>query len=150
MKNNRALFLGLVLVLIGVFWDSIKEVIPDTPDSTPDIVIEKPDDSMIAVWSETADSITAPKDRIYLCIFNKRFSERVKEYDADAQDVNDIYVLAAKDVFGDSINGKYDGLASAIKSAMSSVVGEENHELTDEEKKKLSETFKAFAWCLNN
>jgi len=64
--------------------------------------------------------------------------------------VNDVYVLAAKKVFGDSIKGKYDMLGPATKKAMILILGEENHSVIESEKQELSKLFMAFAWNLNN
>ena len=143
---NVRLLIGIILVLVGVFWDNT----PDAPDNRPQIVTEKPEKVLIDQWSETAKSITDPIDRIKLCIFNKIFADRVVKYEADAQQVNDIYTLAAKEVFGDSLKGKYDMLGPATKKAMILILGEENHNVIESEKQELSKLFMAFAWNLNN
>ena len=143
---NARLLIGIVLVLVGVFWDNA----PDAPDNRLQIVTEKPEKVLIDQWSETAKSITDPIDRIKLCIFNKIFADRVVKYEADAQQVNDIYTLAAKEVFGDSLKGKYDMLGPATKKAMILILGEENHSIIESEKQELSKLFMAFAWNLNN
>ena len=134
------------MVLIGVFWNSINIM----PDVKSPIDINKPTESLVNQWLETSDSITDSKDRLRLCVFNKAFAERVVGYDAEAQQVNDVYVLAAKEVFGDTLQGKYDKLAPAIQSAMGDILGEENHDIIEPEKGDLNKTFMAFAWCLNN
>jgi hypothetical protein len=143
---NARLLIGIVLVLVGVFWGNT----PDAPDDKPQIIIEKPDKVLTDKWSETSRSITDPSDRIQLCVFNKTFADRVVKYEADSQQVNDVYVLAAKEVFGDSIKGKYDMLGPAIKKAMVLILGEENHNVIESEKQELSKVFMAFAWNLNN
>tara|TARA_R100001244_G_scaffold84271_1_gene64874 strand:- start:248 stop:682 length:435 start_codon:yes stop_codon:yes gene_type:complete len=143
---NARLLIGIILVLVGVFWDNA----PDAPDNRLQIVTEKPEKVLIDQWSETAKSITDPIDRIKLCIFNKIFADRVVKYEADAQQVNDIYTLAAKEVFGDSLKGKYDMLGPATKKAMILILGEENHNVIESEKRELGKTFMAFAWNLNN
>ena len=72
------------------------------------------------------------------------------DYEAKAQQVNDIYVFAAKDLFGETLKGKYQELGPAVREAMVSVLGEENHDIVEPEKFDLSKKFMAFAWCLNN
>ena len=67
-----------------------------------------------------------------------------------AQEVNDIYVFAAKEAFKDSLKGKYENLSKATKDAMVSILGEENHNVIETEKIDLSKTFMGFAWSLNN
>ena len=146
---NARLLIGIALMLVGLFWGEIKNSIPDFPDNKPVILIEKPEASLIEGWSDTANSITDPKDRLYLCLFNKVFAERVLNYDADSQQINDVYVLAAKELFGSSIKGKYDRLAPATKRSMTGVLGEENHSVIESEKQKLNKVFLAFSWCLN-
>ena len=144
--NTRLFLIGIVLVIVGVFWGNT----PDAPDNKPHIVIDKPDKVLTEQWSETSRSITDLSDRIQLCIFNKTFADRVVNYEADAQQVNDVYVFAAKEVFGDSIKGKYDMLSPATQKAMIQILGEENHNVTESDKQKLSKSFMAFAWNLNN
>ena len=101
-------------------------------------------------WEDVAGAIDSPEDRVRLCVFNKIFAERVLDYDADAQQINDIYVLAAKNTFGNTLKGKYEELGSAIQGAMLSVLGTENHDVIEPEKIELSKKFMAFAWYLNN
>ena len=146
MSSRLRVLAGVVLVLIGVFWSSISTIL----NNKPQIVITKPTDVLIAQWAETSDSITDSKDRVRLCVFNKTFAERVIFYDAEAQQVNDVYVFAAKDVFGTTLKGKYSKLQPAIQDAMLSVLGEENHDIIEPEKGDLNKIFMAFAWCLNN
>ena len=144
------LLIGVVLVLVGVFWEDIKNSIPEIPDKKLGITIEKPQDSLVEQWTEVCKSVKDPVDRVKLCVFNKTFADRVVGYDADAQQINDVYVLAAKEVFGDSIKGKYDKLGPAAQESMVSILGEENHIITESEKQNLNKAFLAFAWCLNN
>ena len=144
------LLIGVVLVLVGVFWEDIKNSIPEIPDNKPIITIDTPENSLVDQWTETCKSIKDPKDRVRLCVFNKVFADRVVGYNADALQINDLYVLAAKEVFGDSIKGKYDKLGPAAQESMVSILGEENHIITESEKQNLNKAFLAFAWCLNN
>lgn len=150
MKNNVSLILACLLILTGIFWGTIKESLPKIPDSVPAVVIQKPEKSIVDQWSAVSDSITDNNDKLVLCLFNKEFAERVLGYDATAQQANDIYVFSAKEVFGDSIKGKYEDLSSATKDAMIAILGNENHDIAEAEKVDLSETFMGFAWCLNN
>jgi hypothetical protein len=149
MKTRLSLVLAVLLILCGVFWESIKDIVPTIPN-TPQVVIEKPEESIINQWFEVSKSIDDENDRLFLCLFNKEFAERVLNYDVSAQDVNDVYVFAAKEVFGDSLKGKYEELSKATKDAMVSILGEENHEVIETEKIDLSKTFMGFAWSLNN
>ena len=147
---NIKLLIGIGLIFVGVFWGNIKNVIPKTPDKKLIVTIERPEDSLIKRWSAVCESISDPNDKANLCIFNKVFADRVVKYEASAQQINDVYVLAAKEVFGDSIRGKYDKLGSATQGSMVSILGEENHSVVESEKQELSKVFMAFAWCLDN
>jgi|TARA_Y100001937_G_C7100224_1_gene322134 hypothetical protein len=150
MSDRLRLFLGVTLLVLGLFWDKIPDLIPEFPDANPvaTLEIEKPSDELISVWSETAQSISEPKDRISLCVFNKVFADRVVQYEASAQQINDAYVLAAKEVFQDSLKGKYAMLATTTEDVMVSILGKENHAIMEDEKRKLNKAFMAFAWCL--
>ena len=149
MKTRLSLVLAVLLILCGVFWESIKDIVPTIPN-TPQVVIEKPEESIINQWFEVSKSIDDENDRLFLCLFKKAFAEWVLNYYVSAQDVNDVYVFAAKEVFGDSLKGKYEELSKATKDAMVSILGEENHEVIETEKIDLSKTFMGFAWSLNN
>ena len=147
---NIKMLIGIGLIFVGVFWGNIKNVIPETPDNKPIFTIDRPEDSLVKRWSDVCESISDPKDKANLCVFNKVFADRVVKYEANAQQINDVYVLAAKEVFGDSIRGKYDKLSSATQGSMVSILGEENHTVVESEKQNLNKAFLAFAWCLNN
>tara|TARA_R110002020_G_scaffold71388_3_gene184426 strand:+ start:340 stop:786 length:447 start_codon:yes stop_codon:yes gene_type:complete len=148
MANRIRLVIGICVILASLFWNKLENVVPVLPDNN--ITIEKPEESMIEGWDSVADSITDPQDRLKLCIFNKSFAERVEKYDASAQQINDVYVQAAKNLFESRLRGKYELLGPATKSAMVSILGDEDHQATEKEKSELSEKFMAFAWCLNN
>ena len=151
MNTRIRLLLGVCLIVAAVFWNDLEKIIPTVPDENiPSITIEEPSPSDVAIWGDVAESIDNPEDKLRLCVFNKIFAERILGYDASAQQVNDIYVLAAKNVFGDTLRGKYEYLGIAIRNAMLSVLGEENHDVIESEKVELSKKFMAFAWSLNN
>ena len=144
--------IGLAVILVGLFWVQIQEGIPDiVPDNVTPVVIDvdEPTQEIKDKVSSIADLITDEKDRINLCIFNKIFAERVKNYDADAQQINDVYTEAAKMFFGETLKGKYAGYGDGIKKLMSDILGNENHVLTQDEKNQLSAVFYGLAWHLN-
>ena len=143
--------LGLLLILIGLFLPQIQERIPDfTPDvPSPSIVIEEPRQEIKDKTLKISEKVTDDKDRLELCVFNKVFSERVLDYDADVQQVNDIYTESGKILFKDSLKGKYDGYGAGVVSLISQITGNENHELTEQEKQQISEVFSGLAWNLS-
>tara|TARA_R100000008_G_C3584131_1_gene170814 strand:- start:2344 stop:2802 length:459 start_codon:yes stop_codon:yes gene_type:complete len=150
MNKRLRLLAGACLILLAFFWNNLGAIIPTIPDDSEKIIIEKPETAMIEEWQNVSNSITDSADILRLCIFNKVFADRVKDYDASAQQINDVYVDAAKSCFGDTIKGKYELLGPATEGAMASVLGDENHQTTDFERLTLSKKFMAFAWSLNN
>jgi len=143
--------LGLLLILIGLFLPQIQERIPDfTPNTpSPSIAIEEPTQEIKDKTLKVSEKVTDNKDRLELCVFNKVFSERVLGYDADVQQVNDIYTESGKILFKDSLKGKYDGYGAGVVSLISEITGSENHELTQQEKQQISEVFSGLAWNLS-
>lgn len=144
--------IGIVVILVGLFWAQIQEGIPDiVPDDVTPVVIniDEPTEEIKNKVSSIADLVTDEKDRFNLCVFNKIFAERVKSYEADAQQINDVYTEAAKLFFGETLKGKYVGYGEGIQKLMSDIVGNENHVLTQDEKNQLSAVFYGLAWHLN-
>ena len=92
--------------------------------------------------------VSDPSDRAKLAIFNYDFAQRVLSYEADSQQVNDIYTLAGKTFFKNTLVDKYTGLSEEIVALLIECMGEENHVLTQEEKNKLHEYFMGVAWVL--
>lgn len=142
--------LGLCIVLFGIFLPQIQERIPDlVPETKPSIEIVEPSQEIKEKTSSIAAKVTDPKDRLDLCIFNKTFSERVLGYDADVQQLNDVYTEAGKILFQESLKGKYDGYGAGVISLISEITGKENHNLTPNEKRQISEVFSGLAWNLS-
>jgi hypothetical protein len=153
MSNTTRAVLGLALVLLGLFWGDIKDRVPTiipSPEPTPTIVIEEPSDEVINRVKPIADLVTGDEDRIKLAIFNNIFSQRCIGWKADAQQFNDIYVMAGKNVYGDSMRGKYNGYGQGLNGLFKSTLGVENHDVTSKEKEALSEDFRGLAYSLAN
>jgi hypothetical protein len=151
MNNGTRLVIGLCLVSVGLFWNNLVNLIPKIDKKIPKQVvqIDKPSDEVFNTVKSTADLVTDPSDKIKLCIFNNTFSKRVTSYSADAQQINDVYVQAAKNIFGDSLKGKYQGFSGSLDKLFGSVLGIENHIATDKEKSAISDTFRGLAYCLS-
>ena len=143
--------LGLLIVLVGLFLPQIQERIPDLipKPSAPVVDIKEPTQEIKDKTLKVSEKVTDTKDRLDLCVFNKVFSERVLGYDADVQQVNDIYTESGKILFKDSLKGKYDGYGAGVVSLISEITGNENHQLTQEEKQQISEVFSGLAWNLS-
>lgn len=134
----------ILLALVLLYKPNIKNVDNDLSV----LNIEKPTAAILEKVSPIAKIVTDPTDRAKLAIFNQEFAKRVPTYDADTQQINDVYVTAAADFFGDSLHDKYDNLDNNIVSLIQSVASDENHKLTQDEKIKMSENFLGFSWSL--
>lgn len=151
MTNNIRAMLGVCLILVGFFWDSIQNNIPNIPLPTvPALDIPKPDTATLENVSSIASLVTDKDDRLQLAIFNMVFSERVEDWDCEGQQVNDIYVLAAESEFGTSLTGKYDGYADGIERLFKESIGVKNAVVSQEQKKSLSNDFSGLAYALAN
>jgi hypothetical protein len=146
MKDNRLLLLGVIMVLLAL---SIGRAASDS-DGRLDINIPEPSPNVSEKIKNISNIVTETEDKKKLCAFNKVFADRLILYNANQQELNDVYVLAAKKYFGTSLKDKYDGLDSILKNAMLDVVGDDVHNIGPEEKKELQENFYAIAWYLNN
>ena len=143
--------LGLLIVLVGLFLPQIQERIPDLKPRppVPSVEIKEPTEAIKQKTLKVAEKVTDSKDRLELCVFNKVFSERVLGYNANVQQVNDIYTESGKILFTDSLKGKYDGYGSGVISLIVEITGSENHELTQSERQQISDVFSGLAWNLS-
>jgi hypothetical protein len=151
MTNKTKAILGVCLILVGFFWDSIKNNIPDISiPSVPSLDIPKPDDNTLETVSSIANLVTDKDDRLRLAIFNMVFSERINGWECDSQQVNDTYVAAAGNEFGISMAGKYDGYAGSIEELFKDSLGVKISSVSEEQKESLSNDFSGLAYALAN
>jgi hypothetical protein len=140
----------IALVLIGIaLYKPLLSIIPMTPK--PDIAIlniDKPNEEIIELVKPISSLITDPTDRAKVAIYSQEFANRIKKYDTDLQQLNDVLVLAATDFFQGSIKDKYESFDEGLLSLITGITGDDNHKLTDEEKTKLSDRFMGLAWSL--
>ncbi len=146
MKDNRLLLLGVIMVLLAL---SIGRAAPDN-DGRLNLDIPQPAPNISEAIKNVSNIVTETEDRNKLCAFNKVFADRLISYNTNQQQLNDVYVLAAKKYFGGKLKDKYEGLDTLIQSAMIDVVGDDLHVLGPAEKKELQNNFYAIAWYLNN
>ena len=69
-------------------------------------------------------------------------------YETNSQQINDVYSLAGKLFFKETLVDKYDSLAENIISLLEEIIGKEDHILSEEEKQSISKYFKGVAWVL--
>ena len=146
--------LAIILLLYAVFGEGLFDI-TDKPSPTPEpnpaseiLDIDRPSDNVIKDVSVFSDLITDPSDRAKIAIFNYEFAQRVLKYNTDVQQVNDVYSLAGKLFFKQTLVDKYEGLSGNIKRILQQILTEENHIVTQEEKQSLNEYFMGIAWVL--
>jgi hypothetical protein len=151
MKNylNLKTIIGLALICIGLLLPPHIKINNVDNNNIAILNIDKPTETILSIVAPISSVVTDPTDRAKLAIFNQDFANRVKNYDADTQQINDLYSIAASEFFGSSLDNKYKNLdvllVELIKTCCS---GEDNHKLTQEEKDKLSSHFMGLAWSL--
>jgi hypothetical protein len=146
-----AIALGLLFfVFFGNIPDSIDiNLTPDEIDEVQSIIdVEKPSEDIIGFVRPIAKIITDIEDKAKIALFNYEFANRLDKYNTDVQQLNDVYVLAGKEFFGDSMRGKYANFASSVENLFKSIVTNDNHTLTDEEKTQLKKLFMGLSWAL--
>lgn len=142
-----------ILLLVFVFFDSISGYIPNIKPNEIDAVnsvlnIDKPSDEVLKKVQPVADLVTNKEHRAKIALFNYEFSERVVSYATDSQQLNDVYVKAAKKFFDSSLDGKYPGFSEGLVDIFTSVLTDDNHVLSKEEKQSIRELFRGLAWAL--
>lgn len=154
MKKIIISTIALLLIAYGAFGGGLLDLL-DKPNPKPNpepqvsiLNIDKPTEDIINRVKTFSDLITDPTDRAKIAIFNYEFANQLISYETDLQQLNDVYVLAGKKFFQNSMVGKYKALPDMITSLIQEVTGEENHVLSEQEKQKLNQYFLGVAWVL--
>lgn len=152
MYKNIAAIILLTYALFGVgLIDKLKNVLP-TPSPEPKPVailnIDKPSENIIFRIEKFSTLISDPTDRAKIAIFNNDFANRIRGWETNNQQINDVYTLAGKIFFKESLINKYEGLSTEITGLLRELLTDDNHILTSEEKTKVSEYFNGIAWIL--
>lgn len=144
--------IAIALIAFGIFGFSFLDILDvPTPKPTPYVsilTIETPSEEVKNYVQKFSNLITDPTDKAKLAIFNYQFATNIKNYDATVQQVNDIYTLAGKQFFKDTLVGKYKNLSQMIVETIQSIASDDNHTLTNDEKNKISEYFMGISWSL--
>lgn len=147
LVGNIVGLLLIVLAFVPFNLDpNVIPVIPVTPSINLDI--DKPSDEILNIVKPISDLISNKDDRIKLAVFNYCFTKRVEKYDIKAQQMQDVYVLAASKFFGDSLKDKYDDLDNKLVALFESSVGNDDHILSSADKLSLKNNFSGLAWSL--
>lgn len=144
---------AILLIIYSVFGGGMLDLLDrPQPEPTPPpakiLNIETPSEDVQSRVKIFSDLITDPSDRAKIAIFNYEFANRILDYNANVQQVNDIYSLAGKTFFKGSLVDKYDNLAEEIVNLIEKNLGQENHVLTQEEKQSVHDDFMGVAWSL--
>lgn len=153
------LYLGIALVLIGFFWDSIptinidKSVIPST-NYTELLDLKKPSDKLYEELKDIKSIVSGPDevfDRELIAIFNNEVGKRLPSYEnINSISFENFYVESAKLTFNNRISNKYKSLGDRMYKIILSTLGENESIITKEEQIALSEKMRAIAWILLN
>lgn len=142
-------------LLIFVFYGSVPDINinpiipPDEIDEVEELIkVERPSEAILLKVRPAASLISQTEDRAKLALFNHEFANRVSKYNTDVQKLNDVYAKAGSIFFDKALKGKYDGFSESLEEIFESVTTDENHSLTDEEKKELKELFLGLSWAL--
>ena len=157
MKSR--IYLGIVFVLIGFFWDSIPPININIPiDSSTDynkiLGLEEPNDKMYQELKDVKDIVSGPDqvfDRELIAIFNNEMGKRLPSYEnVNSISFENFYVESAKLTFNNRISNKYKALGDRMYKIILSTLGENESIITKDEQTVLSKKMKTIAWILLN
>jgi len=156
---NPRLFLGIGLVIIGFFWDSIsvsninKPIVPST-DYNKILDLKKPTDKLIEELKDVKTIVSGPDevfDRELIAIFNNEMGKRLPAYEnVSSIAFENFYIESAKLTFNNRISNKYKPLGDKMYKIILSTLGENEAIITKEEQVALSDKMRAIAWILLN
>ena len=156
---NPRLFLGIGLVIIGFFWDSIsvsninKPIVPST-DYNKILDLKKPTDKLIEELKDVKTIVSGPDevfDRELIAIFNNEMGKRLPAYEnVSSIAFENFYIESAKLTFNNRISNKYKPLGDRMYKIILSTLGENEAIITKEEQVVLSDKMRAIAWLLLN
>lgn len=139
------------LIAYGIWGNSLLDILDTpTPPPKPAVVnVDTPKEELISIVVPVSATVTDAEDRAKLAVFFLELSKTVATLPptASLQNLNDILVQAATEVFNTSLHGKYDGLDEGIVRLITEATGTENHVLSSEEKLSLSKRCEALAWA---
>jgi hypothetical protein len=131
-----------ILLLIAALWPLPQPVV----DELALLDIDKPTSAIIETVAPVAALVTDPTDRAKLAVFNQAFAQRVGKYTTDTQQLNNVYVLAAQNFFSDSMKDKYRDFDKELLGVFTKSIGDDNHQLTEDEKRIVGDYFMGLAW----
>lgn len=140
--------IGIILICISLLPNNFIPSISPKPKPLINLDVNEPTEEILQIVKPIDMLVTNYEDRTKLAVFNYVFSKRVGKYDITSQKLQDLYVLAAKNYFQDSIKDKYDNLDVLTKELFIKAIGESDHILTIDEKTYTNNLFGGLSWSL--
>jgi len=154
---NLRLYLGIALMVVGFFWDSlpINTRVPIINNEYNTILkLKAPSDAYYNELKNIKSLVTGPDqtyDRELIAIFHNEMANRLDKYDnVSSISFENFYYDSAKLAFSNRVSNKYKGLGDEIYKVILSTLGENESILTKEEMGQLAEKMRAIAWILLN
>ena len=152
MNNSMIRVIGIIFLIAGFFIDNIVDSLTIVNEiHVVKLGLSEPTEAISSAVKQIDDIVTEKEDRLAIAIFNKVCADRIIKWPSfTQQQLNDVYVAAAKKFFGNSISGKYELLSSFSVSVFQDVTGDDIHELSSSEKLEIISRLNGISWHLLN
>lgn len=155
---NPKLILGIALMIVGFFWDSISSnvnnPVPQTTVYSKILDLQKPDDKMYQELKDIKTIVSGPDqefDREIIAVFHNEMGKRLLKYEnITTINFENYYYDSAKVMFSGRVANKYKNLGQKIQDVVISTLGDSEAIITKEEMENLSAKMRAMAWILLN
>jgi hypothetical protein len=149
MNKHFRFLLGMTIIVVGLAFPKFEGVfVPSEPDVRTVLSIPAPSSELLQSQIGVDKVVTEKKDREVLSIFNYEFAKRVPKYDTTVQNYKNVYLEAGKEVFGDTLKGKYSGLNPYLVDSFKATLGDKDGYVIEAEKNALSQKFSTISWIL--
>jgi hypothetical protein len=146
------LFLGLALVVIGLFgeslWESVKNINWPEPETPVNTVVE-PSMELQTLVQPIVDEDISPEDASLMSAFFEELASVVandSEFIQTTGQFRTFNVTAGGLNFNKQLKNKYENLGESIDAAIMEAIGKENASMDDEKRSDLTEVLMAVAW----
>ena len=153
------LYLGIVLILTGFFWDristiDISKIKNPSTDYSKLLDLTKPNNTLYEELKDIKGIVSGPDevfDREIIAIFHNEMGKRLPKYkNVSSISFENFYVESAKLTFNNRLSNKYRSLGDKMYKIILSTLGENESIITKQEQLVLSEKMRAIAWILLN
>lgn len=158
MKNQK-IILGLVVIVIGFFWNDISKMLHAEPVTISNkynqiLKLEQPSSELIQDIGDVKSIVSGPdqvEDRESIAVFSNEMAKRVTKYNnVTTLDFENYYFEAGKLMFEGKLSKKYLGLNNKMRDIVASTLGENEAIIAPEDFEKFSKKLKALSWVLLN